>query len=170
MIWYQATVLAGSTSVIFRKWDAGHFIRQTERHGISSVFMVPVQVRDLIRSDAFDARRLLSLKNIGAGGALTPEGLIAECRDALPDCDYTDHYGQSETGLLTILKPWESAAHKGSIGRAAVGVDLRLPALAALVRLALDSRLLSRLLSRIRPRQERAARQRVAGVLGRGRG
>ena len=126
MIWYQATVLAGSTSVIFRKWDAGHFIRQTERHGISSVFMVPVQVRDLIRSDAFDAGRLKSLRNIGAGGALTPEGLIAECRAALPHCDYTDHYGQSETGLLTILKPWESEAHRGSIGRAAVGVDLRI--------------------------------------------
>jgi acyl-CoA synthetase (AMP-forming)/AMP-acid ligase II len=126
MIWYQATILAGCTSVIFRKWDAGEFIRQTERHGISSVFMVPVQARDLIRSDAFDPARLKTLKNIGAGGALTPEGLIGECRDALPHCDYTDHYGQSETGILTVLKPWESETHKGSIGRAAAGVDLRI--------------------------------------------
>lgn len=126
MIWYQATIIAGTTSVIFRKWDAADFVRQTERHGISSVFMVPVQVRDLIRSDAFDAGRLRTLKNIGAGGALTPEGLIGECRVALPHCDYTDHYGQSETGILTVLKPWESEAHKGSIGRAAAGVDLRI--------------------------------------------
>lgn len=126
MIWYQATMLAGCTAVIFRKWDAANFIDQTERHGISSVFMVPVQARDLIRSPAFDAARLTTLKNIGAGGALTPEGLIAECREALPQCDYTDHYGQSETGILTILKPWESEAHRGSIGRAATGVDLRI--------------------------------------------
>jgi len=126
MIWYQATMLAGCTSVIFRKWDAAEFIRQAELHKISSVFMVPVQARDLIRSEVFDAARLKTLKNIGAGGALTPEGLIAECRTALPHCDYTDHYGQSETGILTILKPWESEAHKGSIGRAATGVDLRI--------------------------------------------
>lgn len=126
MIWYQATILAGCTSVIFRKWDADDFIRQTERHGITSVFMVPVQVRDLIRSENFDTHRLKTLKNIGAGGALTPEGLIGECREALPHCDYTDHYGQSETGVLTILRPWESEAHKGSIGRAAAGVDLRI--------------------------------------------
>lgn len=125
MIWYQATMLAGCTAVIFRKWDAARFIDQAERHGISSVFMVPVQVRDMIRSPAFDADRLKSLKNIGAGGALTPEGLIDDCRAALPHCDYTDHYGQSETGVLTILKPWQSAAHPGSIGQPAMGVDLR---------------------------------------------
>ena len=71
MIWYQSTVLAGCTSVMFRKWDVANFIDQTERHRISSVFMVPVQVRDLIDADVFDAARLQSLKNIGAGGALT---------------------------------------------------------------------------------------------------
>ena len=125
MIWYQATVLAGCTSVVFRKWEAADFVEKTEGHGISSVFMVPVQARDLIRSAAFDAQRLASLRNIGAGGALTPPGLIAECRAALPHCDYTDHYGQSETGPLTILKPWQAAAHPGSIGQAAVGVELR---------------------------------------------
>lgn len=126
MIWYQATMLAGCTAVIFRKWDAENFLDQAERHRISSVFMVPVQVRDLIRDPAFDPTRLSALKNIGAGGALTPEGLIAECREALPQCDYTDHYGQSETGVLTILRPWEAEAHRGSIGRAATGVDLRI--------------------------------------------
>ena len=125
MIWYQATLLAGCTAVVFRKWDAAHFVDMTERHGISSVFMVPVQVRDLIRSPAFDAHRLRSLANIGAGGALTPPDLPPECRAALPHCDYTDHYGQSETGPLTILKPWEMEAHPGSIGRAAAGVELR---------------------------------------------
>jgi acyl-CoA synthetase (AMP-forming)/AMP-acid ligase II len=126
MIWYQATILAGCTSVMFRRWDVADFIARTEEHGISSVFMVPVQVRDLIDAPEFDAHRLRSLKNIGAGGALTPGGLIADCRAALPDCDYTDHYGQSETGPLTILRPWEADAHKGSIGRPATGVEIRI--------------------------------------------
>ena len=126
MIWYQAAILRGCTSVIFRRWDPAEFIAATERHGISSVFLVPVQVRDLLRSPAFDRKRLGSLQNIGVGGAPTPPGLIEECRDALPHCGYTDHYGQSETGPLTILKPEETEAHAGTVGRPAEGVELRI--------------------------------------------
>lgn len=126
MIWYQAAILRASTAVIFRKWDPGEFIAATERHGISSVFLVPVQVRDLLRSPAFDPKRLASLKNMGVGGAPTPPGLIEECRDALPHCGYTDHYGQSETGPLTILKPRDTEEHAGTVGRAAEGVELRI--------------------------------------------
>ena len=126
MIWYQATILSGCTSVIFRKWDPEDFIDQTEQNGISSVLLVPVQVRDLLKSPAFHRKRLASLRNIGVAGALTPPQLIAECREALPHCDYTDHYGQSETGPLTVLKPWDALARAGTIGRAATGVILRL--------------------------------------------
>ena len=126
MIWYQASILVGSTAVIFRRWDPAEFIAETERHRISSVFLVPVQVRDLLRSPAFDRERLASLRNIGVGGAPTPPGLIAECRKALPHCGYTDHYGQSETGPLTILKPRDTEAHAGTVGQAAAGVDLRI--------------------------------------------
>lgn len=125
MVWYQATVLAGCSSVIFPRWDPGAFIDAVERFGISSVFLVPVQVRDLLDAPGFDPARLAPLANIGVGGAPTPEGLVEECRAALPGCDYTDHYGQSETGPLTILKPWHAAARAGSIGQAAVGVELR---------------------------------------------
>ena len=126
MIWYQASILAGATAVIFRKWDPADFVAQTERHRISSVFLVPVQVRDLLRSPAFDRERLASLRNIGVGGAPTPPGLIAECREALPHCGYTDHYGQSETGPLTILPPRDAATHPGTVGRPAAGVELRI--------------------------------------------
>ena len=126
MIWYQASILAGSTAVIFRKWDPAEFIARTVRHRISSVFLVPVQVRDLLRSPAFDRERLASLRNIGVGGAPTPPGLIEQCRKALPHCGYTDHYGQSETGPLTILKPRDTGTHAGTVGQAAAGVDLRI--------------------------------------------
>ena len=126
MIWYQAAILRGCTAVILRKWDPAEFIAATERHGISSVFLVPVQVRDLLRSPAFDGKRLASLKNIGVGGAPTPPGLIEECREALPHCGYTDHYGQSETGPLTILKPLDTKEHAGTVGRPAEGVELRI--------------------------------------------
>lgn len=126
MIWWQAAILVGATSVIFRQWGPADFVAATERRRISSVFLVPVQVRDLLRSAAFHRRRLASLRKLGVGGAPTPPGLIAECRRALPHCGYTDHYGQSETGPLTILKPVDAAAHAGTVGRPASGVELRI--------------------------------------------
>ncbi len=126
MIWYQAAILRGSTAVIFRRWDPAEFIAATERHGICSVFLVPVQVRDLLRAPAFDRERLASLTNIGVGGAPTPPGLIEECREALPHCGYTDHYGQSETGPLTILKPEDTTTRTGTVGQPAQGVELRI--------------------------------------------
>ena len=126
MVWHQAAVLVGATSVLFRRWDPARFIAETGEHRISSVFLVPVQVRDLLRSPAFDRRRLASLTNLAAGGAPTPPGLIAECRAALPHCGYTDHYGQSETGPLAVLKPEDAEARAGTVGRAAAGVELRI--------------------------------------------
>ena len=126
MIWHQAAVLAGATSVLFREWDPAEFIAEAERRRVSSVFLVPVQVRDLLRSPAFDRDRLASLTNIGVGGAPTPPGLISEWSAALPHCGYTDHYGQSETGPLTILKPADAGSHAGTVGRPAAGVELRI--------------------------------------------
>ncbi len=126
LIWHQAAVLGGATSVLFRTWDPADFIARTERHRISSAFLVPVQVRDLLRSPAFDRRRLASLKNIAVAGAPTPAGLIGDWLAALPHCGYTNHYGQSETGPLTILGPGDSEAHPETVGRAAHGVALRI--------------------------------------------
>ena len=126
MIWYQASVLAGATAVILPSWDPAGFVAATRRHRISAVLLVPVQVRDLLRSPAFDVGALASLRKLGAAGAPTPPGLIAECRELLPQCGYTDHYGQSETGPLTLLQPDEAVAHAGTVGRPAPGVELRI--------------------------------------------
>lgn len=126
MIWYQASILAGATAVLFRRWDPAAFVAATERHRISSVFLVPVQVRDLLRSRAFDRERLASLRNLGVGGAPSSPALIAAWSAAMPHCGYTDHYGQSETGPLTILRPRDTATRAGTVGRPARGVELRI--------------------------------------------
>lgn len=126
MIWYQASILAGASAVLFRAWDPARFVAATERHRISSVFLVPVQVRDLLQSPAFDRRRLASLRNLGVGGAPSSPELIAAWGEAMPHCGYTDHYGQSETGPLTILRPRDTGTHAGTVGRPARGVELRI--------------------------------------------
>ena len=126
LIWFQAALLVGAAAVLVRKWDPAGFIALVERHRISAVFLVPVQLRDLLRSAAFDPERLAPLRNIGVGGAPMLPGLIAEAQAKLPGARITDHYGQSETGPLTILKPWESELHPGTVGQPAAGVELRI--------------------------------------------
>ncbi|MBM3486737.1 MAG: acyl--CoA ligase [Alphaproteobacteria bacterium] len=128
LIWLPATVLVGATAVILPRWDAQDFAARTRRHGITAVLMVPVQARQMLDPATFDAGALASLRKIGTGGAPMPPELPDAIAANMPWAMLVDHYGQSETGPLTVLKPWHPAAKRRSIGLPAIGVDLRLVA------------------------------------------
>ncbi len=123
LIWLQAAMVAGASSVLFRRWDPDAFAAEAERRRIRAAFLVPVQVRDLLSRTEPIPR---SFVNLGVGGATSPPDLIAAWRERFPWCGYADHYGQSETGPLTILKPWDAAARPETIGQPAHGVELRI--------------------------------------------
>ncbi len=125
LIWFQAAMLAGCTTVLIRRWDAGEFVDACDRHGITAVMTVPVQLNAVLSDEYFDAGKLRTLRKIGCGGANVPAEVIADGRKKLPGVRLIDHYGQSETGLLTMLKPWHPADKNGTIGLPALGVDLR---------------------------------------------
>ena len=124
LIWLQSAILNGTTSVLLAGWDPDYFTEQTARHRISNALMVPVQLRQLLGDGHFDPHRLASLTRIGCGGAITPPDLVAEVNGKLPTVRFINHYGQSETGPLTLFKPWHPRDRAGTIGRTAVGVDL----------------------------------------------
>ena len=125
MIWFQGAVLAGCTCVMRPRWDAALFVEECARLRITAAFLVPVQLRAVLNDEIFDADKLATLRKIGSGGAPVPGDMIAEGRDRLVGVRLVDHYGQSETGPLTILKPWHPADKNGSIGLPALGVDLK---------------------------------------------
>lgn len=128
LIWLPATMLVGATAVILPRWDAQDFAARTRRHGITAVLMVPVQARQMLDPAVFDATELGSLRKIGTGGAPMPPELPDAIAAKMPWAMLVDHYGQSETGPITVLKPWHPADKRGSIGLPAIGVDLRLVA------------------------------------------
>ena len=125
MIWFQAAVLAGCTCVLRPRWDPARFVEECARHRITAAFLVPVQLRDILGDEYFDADKLATLRKVGSGGAPVPGDMISEGRDRLAGVRLVDHYGQSETGPLTILKPWHPAEKNDSIGLPALGVDLK---------------------------------------------
>lgn len=126
LIWFQGAILAGCTVVMRRTWDVEAFIEETATHGISAAMTVPVQLRQLLDPANFDPDKLRTFRKIGAGGAPVPAEMIAECKEKLPGCRIVDHYGQSETGPLTFLKPWDPPEKFGSVGRPALGVEVRI--------------------------------------------
>lgn len=125
LVWFQSAILVGATIVLPGRWDAGAFVESVAAHGVTAVVTVPVQLRAILDDAHFDAAKLASLRKIGCSGANVSADLILECRSKLPHALVVNHYGQSETGLLTILKHWDPPEKAASIGRPAIGVDLR---------------------------------------------
>ncbi len=123
-IWFQAAILTGCTCVLIRRWDARTFVEAASRHRVSAVLTVPIQLAGVLEEGVFDGAKLASLRKVVASGANVPAALIARCRAALPHARVFDHYGQSETGPLTVLKPWDPPEKYATVGRPALGVDL----------------------------------------------
>jgi acyl-CoA synthetase (AMP-forming)/AMP-acid ligase II len=124
VVWLPTVIYVGATAVMLTGWDVDTFVEETERHGISNVFMVPVQLRELLDDRHFDKSRLISLRRIACGGAITPADLVADINRKMPDTRFTNHFGQSETGPICVYRHDQPRDKAGTVGRRAVGVEL----------------------------------------------
>ncbi len=125
-VWLPTAVLVGATIVMPTRWDPDLMVEQTAEHGINTVLMVPVQLRELLDDAHFDSHALATLNNVACGGAITPVDLVAEIAEKMPWARFTNHYGQSETGPVTLFKHNHPRDKAGTIGRPALGVELEL--------------------------------------------
>jgi acyl-CoA synthetase (AMP-forming)/AMP-acid ligase II len=126
LVWLPTTILVGATAVILTSWDADKFIELTATHEITCTFMVPVQLRQVLSDEHFDADKLKSLTKIACGGAITPAALVVEVNEKMPQTRFTNHYGQSETGPICIFQPSHPRDKADTVGRVALGVDLKI--------------------------------------------
>ena len=124
LIWMQAGILVGTTCVVQRKWDVERFEALLARHRISTVFMVPTQLRAILAHEGFEVGAYRTLRQIGCGGAILPVELKRDCLAMLPHVTLNDHYGQSETGLLTLLNANIERDKLETVGQPAAGVEL----------------------------------------------
>ncbi len=124
-IWFQLCVFLGLTCVLIPEWDAEAFIGATEAEGVTAVFLVPTQIRDLVEHPAFDTAQLKTLRSIDFAGAPMPVSLLRTIADKLPGVILTEHLGQSETGPIAIRQPWDPPDKIGAVGRQVIGVDTR---------------------------------------------
>ena len=124
-IMFQPAILAGATTVFLTKWSVEAFLDMVKREKVTANFMVPTQVAMLLNSEAFDANRLKSWKKVSFAGAPMPDWVQIELTKRLPALKLTQIYGQSEMGVIAVLRHWYLPEKTGAVGRMPYNVDVR---------------------------------------------
>lgn len=125
-IWFQTLVMLGCTQVMLPRWDVAAFCDMVERHRATATLMVPTQLRDLLGHPQSSPARLASLRHISYAGAPMALALFDRLTEALPQVEFVEHYGQSETGPLTIRRGSHPHDKRGTVGRAVAGLGLKI--------------------------------------------
>ena len=126
LVWMPAALFVGTTCVLLKGWSTDSFVLETQRHSITNVMMVPVQLSELLNDANFDREKLNSLRMVTCAGAITSPELIKKVGEKLPDASFIDHYGQSETGPICFYKQSHPREKAKTVGRPALGVELSL--------------------------------------------
>ena len=101
---FLATVWAGGTMAIQRRWDPVEAARLVERHRCTHWDNVPTMVVDLLSSAEAMRHDVASLKWIFGGGAAMPEA-IAQKLFEVCGVRYIEGYGMTETISQTHVNP-----------------------------------------------------------------
>jgi acyl-CoA synthetase (AMP-forming)/AMP-acid ligase II len=123
-IMFQPAVLAGATTVFVTRWSAQAFMDNANDHGITAGFMVPTQASTLVRDPDFDARKLRTWRKLSFAGAPMPDWVQRELKSKLPNLLLTQIYGQSEMGVIAVLRDWYLPEKLGAVGRQPYNVDI----------------------------------------------
>jgi fatty-acyl-CoA synthase len=120
-------VYLGATSIILPGPDAELLLSTIDSERATKLFAPPTVWISLLRSPAFDAADLGSLRKGYYGASAMPVEVLRELQRRLPDVRLWNFYGQTEMApLATILGPEEQVSRAGSAGRPAVNVETKL--------------------------------------------
>ncbi|MDX2937930.1 class I adenylate-forming enzyme family protein [Streptomyces ipomoeae] len=117
-------VLRRQTLVLRERFSVADLLDAIERHRITDLFGVPTMYHALVNAD-LDGRDLTSVTAATSGGAPMAPEQIRLIREALPNADYVEGYGLTETGGGGTANGGAFGFRHGSVGRAVVGADIR---------------------------------------------
>jgi fatty-acyl-CoA synthase len=123
---FSVDVYLGATSILLPGPEPTALLATIERERVTKLFCPPTVWISLLRSPAFDAADLSSLRKGYYGASAMPVEVLRELRRRLPDVQLWNFYGQTEMApLATILRPHEQLDRAGSAGMAALNVETR---------------------------------------------
>lgn len=124
-VWFQTGIMLGCTCVLQSHWDAGKAIGLIERHRCTAALLVPTQLGDFVAHPHCTPERVATLRHMHYAGAPMAVAQLDRARARLPQVGFTENYGQSETGPMTIRRPFHPEDKRGTIGRPCHNVETR---------------------------------------------
>lgn len=116
---------AGGTLEIHRKFDAGAVLEAVERRGVSTVWLAPSMVNQLLAEPSLEKRDLSAMRLIIDGGEKMPVPLIERLQRAFPRAWFADAYGLTETvSGDTFLDKGLTLAKIGSVGKPCLHLEV----------------------------------------------
>ncbi|MFZ0171239.1 MAG: AMP-binding protein, partial [Acidimicrobiales bacterium] len=117
--------MKGAENVLHRSFDAGRFIEDIARYGVTIAFAVPAMLLFVSQHPDFDDADLTTVRSLVCGGAPVPESLIKLYIGR--GIQINQGYGLTETSpCVSFLTPEHALAKLGSAGRAPMFIDIRL--------------------------------------------
>jgi len=120
------TLMVGAEAIITRRgFDPGEILQTIEEYKITLTMLVPTMLAMLINHADAAGHDLSSLKKIWYGSSpISPTVLQAAM--ALFDAGFYQLYGQTESGMNSILRPEDHAARSQCTGREMLSAELRI--------------------------------------------
>ncbi|MBV8085073.1 MAG: AMP-binding protein [Chloroflexi bacterium] len=97
---------AGRRMVVMRQFEAGEWLRIVQGERVTHAFLVPTMLKHVLDHPSFAGTDLSSLQVLSYGGAPMPISVIRRAIEALPQVQFINAFGQTETSsTVTILGP-----------------------------------------------------------------
>ncbi len=125
LVVFFPTLCAGGTAVLMPKFEAGAFLELAQKHRVTHAMLVPVQYQRLMAHPDFDRYDLSSFCMKFSTSAPFGAALKADVLQRWPG-GLVEYYGMTEGGGTCILEAHNFPDKLHTVGRPAVGHDIRL--------------------------------------------
>jgi long-chain acyl-CoA synthetase len=112
-----------SRTVLMRWFDPAGWLAHVQSERVEHGALVPTMLR-LLAAYPLEDYDLSSLRKLTSGSAPLPAEIAEQWAARVPECEVVEGYGCSETAALATLTP-TGQNRRGSVGRAAPGVEVR---------------------------------------------
>jgi fatty-acyl-CoA synthase len=118
-------VAAGATTIMHRVFEAPAVVDEIERSRVTTVWLAPAMIKDILALPDIEHRDLSSVRVIINGGEKMPIPLIERLQRTFPAAWFADAYGLTETVSGDTFLDRDSIVTKlGSVGRPCLYLEL----------------------------------------------
>jgi len=126
-------LIVGGTSITLARFQPDRVLDAIEHHAVSDIVVVPTMLQSLLDAPEFRRERVQGLTRVAFGAAPMPPDLLARALEVLPQAEFFQAYGMTETAGAVCMNP--PANHRAtqrarglvnSVGRAGLGSEIRI--------------------------------------------